>query len=301
MTTPSPFPNDLLEASARRQLVKRRNRPAIVQLATHVAILAFSGVAVMISGGTYWVVPSLVIHGIVLVFLFAPLHETIHDTAFRTKALNRFVASVLGLVLLLPARHFRHFHAAHHRLTNIPGDPELSGGRPTGIAGYLIHISGLPLWRDRVSTLVRHASGHVEESFVPRHRRATITQEARGTLLFYVVLGLVSWTMGWGNVVLWSWIVPMLIGQPFLRVFLLAEHSGRPQVPDMLRSSRTTRSVRVVRTLAWNMPYHSEHHAFPWAPFHALPIVHSKIRPQLVDVAPGYAATLLQLLREVRR
>jgi len=301
MTTPSPFHNNLLEASDRRWLAKRRNRHAIVQLATHVAILAFSSVAVMTFSGTYWIIPSLVVHGIVLIFLFAPLHETIHDTAFRTKAFNRSVATVLGLVLLLPARYFRHFHAAHHRLTNMPGDPELSGGRPADIIGYFIHISGVPLWRERVSTLLCHASGRVEESFVPRHRRPTIMKEARVTILFYSVLGIVSWTMGWGDIVLWLWIVPMVIGQPFLRVFLLAEHSGRPQVPDMLRSSRSIRSLWVVRALAWNMPYHSEHHAFPWVPFHALPIVHSRIGLHLIDIAPGYTTTIIRLLREVRR
>jgi fatty acid desaturase len=301
MTTPSPFPNDLLDATARRRLVKRRNRPAVAQLAGHLAVLVASGGAVFVSGGTSWIVLSLVVHGLVLVFLFAPLHETIHDTAFRTKALNRVVATVLGTLLLLPAGYFRHFHAAHHRLTNVPGDPELSEGRPTGIAGYVIHISGWPLWRDRVIALLRHASGRVEESFIPIHRRPAITHEARGTLLFYAALGLVSGAAGWGDAVLWLWIVPMVIGQPFLRVFLLAEHGGRPQVPDMLRNSRTTQSTTAMRALAWNMPYHSEHHAFPWVPFHALPIVHAQIKPHLIDVAPGYAATLRQLLRDAKR
>lgn len=28
------------------------------------------------------------------------------------------------------------------------------------------------------------------------------------------------------------------------------------------------------RKLAWNMPYHAEHHAWPSVPFHFLPFVH---------------------------
>jgi fatty acid desaturase len=301
MTNPSPFPNHLLDAAARQRLVTRRDRRGIAHLAAHLALLAVSGAAVIVIGGTAWIALSLVVHGIVLVFLFAPLHETIHDTAFRTKSLNRVVATVLGTLLLLPAGYFRHFHAAHHRLTNVTGDPELSESRPTSITRYLIHISGWPLWRDRVTGLICHASGRVTEAFVPVHRRAAIAREARGTLLFYAALGLISWNTGWGDAVLWLWIVPMAVGQPFLRVFLLAEHSGRPQVPDMLRNSRTTRSTTVVRALAWNMPYHSEHHAFPWVPFHALPAVHAQIKPHLIEVAPGYVATLGRLLRDVRR
>ena len=33
--------------------------------------------------------------------------------------------------------------------------------------------------------------------------------------------------------------------------------------------------------LAWNMPYHAEHHAFPAVPFHNLPAVNRLIAPRL--------------------
>jgi fatty acid desaturase len=300
MARSTSFPNHLLDAAARQQLGRRRNGPAIARLAAHLATLGVTGVLVWSSRGTWWVAPGLVVHGIVLVFLFAPLHETIHDTAFRTRALNRWVAAMLGTALLLPANYFRHFHAAHHRLTNIPGDPELSGrGRET-VGDYLWHLSGWPLWRERVSNLLRHALGRGVEPFVPRYRRRAIVYEARVTLRVYVALGAAGWSLGCIAALLWLWVLPMLVGQPFLRVFLLAEHGGRPQTPDMLRNSRTTRSTAVVRALAWNMPYHSEHHAFPWVPFHALPALHTRIKQDLVGVAPSYAGTLIGLLRAAR-
>jgi len=301
MPRPSPYPNHLLDAAARRQLVQRRNGPAVVRLVAHLAVLGVTGGLLWLSRGTWWVAPSLVIHGIVLIFLFAPLHETIHDTAFRTKALNRWVAAILGTVLLLPANYFRHFHAAHHRLTNLPGDPELSERQRETVGDYLLHLSGWPLWQERVTSLVRHARGRGVEAFVPDHRQRAIVHETRATIAVYVAIGAASWVLGWGSAVLWLWVVPMVVGQPFLRVFLLAEHGGRPQVPDMLRNSRTTRSTAVVRALAWNMPYHSEHHAFPWAPFHALPALHAQIKSDLVDVAPSYTGTVFELLRAPKR
>lgn len=301
MPRPSPYPNHLLDAAARRRLVQRRNGPAVVQLVAHLAVLGVTGGLLWLSRGTWWVAPSLVIHGIVLIFLFAPLHETIHDTAFRTKALNRWVAAILGTVLLLPANYFRHFHAAHHRLTNLPGDPELSARRRETVGDYLLHLSGWPLWQERVTSLVGHALGRGIEAFVPLHRRRDIVYETRATIAVYVAIGAATWVLGWGSAVLWLWLLPMVVGQPFLRVFLLAEHGGRPQVPDMLRNSRTTRSTAVVRALAWNMPYHSEHHAFPWAPFHALPALHARIKSDLVDVAPSYTGTVFGLLRAPKR
>ena len=40
------------------------------------------------------------------------------------------------------------------------------------------------------------------------------------------------------------WLAPALLGQPFLRMVLLAEHTGCPLVPEMLRNARTTRTIR---------------------------------------------------------
>ena len=37
------------------------------------------------------------------------------------------------------------------------------------------------------------------------------------------------------------------------------------------QNTRTTYTGAVVKWVAWNMPYHVEHHAYPSIPFHALP------------------------------
>ena len=46
------------------------------------------GVAVGWSVGSAWYWPAAFVYGVVLVFVFAPLHETIHRTAFRTPWIN---------------------------------------------------------------------------------------------------------------------------------------------------------------------------------------------------------------------
>ena len=105
-------------------------------------------------------------------------------------------------------------------------------------------------------------------------------------------------TIGTGSIAPWTyWILPALAGQPFLRLYLLAEHTGCPLVPDMLANSRTTLTNGAVRFLAWNMPYHAEHHAFPSVPFHALPSLHKDLIADLSVTAPGYVSVIRQLLR----
>ncbi|WP_246694633.1 fatty acid desaturase, partial [Mesorhizobium sp. M2D.F.Ca.ET.147.01.1.1] len=70
---------------------------------------------------------------------------------------------------------------------------------------------------------------------------------------------------------------PALLGQPFLRLYLMAEHGRCPLVANMLENTRTTLTNWFVHKLAWNMPYHAEHHAYPGVPFHQLPEFHRLI------------------------
>ena len=95
-------------------------------------------------------------------------------------------------------------------------------------------------------------------------------------------------TQGW----LWTGLVlPALVGQPFLRAYLLAEHAGCDEgAGNMLANTRTLLTLRPVRWLAWNMPFHAEHHSFPAVPFHALPRLHAVMRDELKHFEPGYIA-----------
>ena len=96
------------------------------------------------------------------------------------------------------------------------------------------------------------------------------------------------------------WVIPALLGQPWLRLYLMAEHTGCALVPDMLANSRTTLTNGIVRFFAWNMPYHAEHHAFPAVPFHALPRLHQRLAPALKVVSPGYIAAQRSILKGLR-
>ena len=96
------------------------------------------------------------------------------------------------------------------------------------------------------------------------------------------------------------WIVPVLFGQPVLRLYLMAEHTGCPLVPDMLANSRTTLSNAAVRFIAWNMPYHAEHHAYPSVPFHHLPGLHRLLRGISGTIARGHLEVQRSIVRGFR-
>ena len=125
-------------------------------------------------------------------------------------------------------------------------------------------------------------------------------REARLYLLLYAAIAAGAAASGSWAPLTW-WIGPALLGQPLLRLYLLAEHAGCPLVPDMLRNTRTTLTNAAVRFLAWNMPYHAEHHAFPAVPFHALPAVHAILLDDLAVVSAGYIAVQREILSGLRR
>jgi fatty acid desaturase len=125
---------------------------------------------------------------------------------------------------------------------------------------------------------------------LPQVRRSVRLQFA-----VYAVVALLS-IFGGHGFLLWSWLLPLAIGQPVLRMFLLAEHTGCAYSDDGLRNTRTTLTNAPVRWLMWNMPFHSEHHLYPSLPFHALPAAHRWIGPRLQHLDRGYLAVHRQLL-----
>jgi fatty acid desaturase len=282
-----------------RQLSCRSDARGLAQLAGHFLLLGATGYGIWASRGTVWVAPAILLYGIVLVFLFCPLHEAIHRTAFATRALNDAIAWVCGVLLALPPAYFRLFHFAHHRHTQDPAlDPELAQPRPGSMALYLWHLSGLPYWIDRLSVTLRLAlTGRVVETFIPAEKRAIVVREARIVLLVYV-LALGSSLLLRRADVLMYWVLPALCGQPFLRLFLLAEHIDCPLNEDMFANTRTTYTTGAVRFLAWQMPFHAEHHAFPSIPFHALATANQLVRQRLETTSRGYLALHRGLVRE---
>lgn len=88
---------------------------------------------------------------------------------------------------------------------------------------------------------------------------------------------------------LWLYVVPVLFGQPVLRMVLMAEHGGLPRVPDRLANTRTTLTGHLFSALFWHANLHAEHHLAPGVPFHALPRLHRRLRARLGAVSDGYA------------
>ena len=157
-------------------------------------------------------------------------------------------------------------------------DSELQSGSFLDLAidgpvQYLFYLSGIPFWIDAVCSLIRHAFGYCTESYLCYKTRACrqVSREARIYLCLYVWIAVLAlkYTIV-ATTLLRNWVWPALLAQPILRFYLLAEHRGRKQSTLVYENTRTTYTNWFLRRLAWCMPYHMEHHAWPSVPFYKL-------------------------------
>lgn len=307
---PAPITTPLSQALAEnrisraelRDLMQRRNGPALWHLAGWVCVLAVTGGLIWAAWDSWLIWPAMFLHGIVLVHHFSLQHECVHYTVFRTRWLNDLAGVVCGLIIILPHQFFRYEHCDHHTHTQVPGDdPELVE-MPQSWGQYLWYLSAIPYWRTKITELLRHAAGRLsagERRFTPRVAEPVVIREARLMLAFYAGLFAVMAAAGWWAP-LWFWLIPLILGEPVMRFIRMTEHVGRPTVAQMRHNTRTNLVSLPWRFLAWNMNYHAEHHYVASVPFHALPRLHEKLRDHVHVEPGGYVGAHRDIIGQLR-
>ena len=287
---PSTIIRRIIGSSRLAGFVERRDGPGVAFAAAHAALIVATGWVLWRVLGTAWAVPATIVHGIVIVHLFAPFHESTHYTAFRTRWLNTAAGWLTGLVLMLPPMVFRYEHTAHHKFTqDVERDPQMI---PIGEHrwGFWYYASAVPYFRGILSGLFRHPFGRLNPSELrnaPPSLHAAVQRQSWIFWCVYLLLAAVSVHFeSWLAVQLW--LLPRLAGEPLMRVIRMSEHVGCARVPSMLENTRTVLTTAPLRLLAWNMAYHTAHHALPQTPFFRLPALDAVLRDHVVETREGY-------------
>ena len=285
------------------EFVERRDAPGLAFAAAHAVLIAGTGWLLWRVWGTAWALPATIAHGILLVHLFAPFHESTHYTAFRTRWLNTAMGWISGLVLMLPPLVFRYEHTAHHKYTqDLDRDPQMI---PMGehARGFWFYASSIPYFRGMLSGLFRQALGRLnasERRNVPVALHDAVQRQALVFWCIYVVIAAISVHFeSWLAVQLW--VLPRIAGEPIMRIIRMSEHVGCTRVPSMLENTRTVFTTAPMRLLAWNMAYHTAHHAVPQVPFFRLPSLDAVLREHVVETRDGYVDFVLTHFRRMAR
>ncbi|MEA2769757.1 MAG: hypothetical protein QOD93_2719 [Acetobacteraceae bacterium] len=285
-----------------RALQGRSDLRGGVRLGLHCGLLVGAGWLVAVSSG-WALLPAVFVLGLVQVALFAPAHETMHQTAFASRRANAIVGWLTSCPSLLNWHFYTAYHLAHHRHTQVPElDPELGAAPPTSVGGYFLRVLGVPFWTLRLRVAADCLRGDLSlHPYVSAAAAPKIIRSGRAMIVLMVGGSLISMlAFGWATPLLF-WIGPQLLGQPPLRAYLLAEHTGCSQDRNGLTNTRTTLTSAPVRLLMWDMPYHAEHHLFPSIPFHRLADAHRLIRDKLGHVQPGYGRWNVGFARSLAR
>lgn len=270
--------------------LKRSNKHGLIRFGVHMGLIAVAAGLVSVTLGTWWIVPVMAVYAILLAFLFAPVHECSHGTTFRNRRLNEVIFWIVCLIYMVPPTFFRYAHATHHTYTQIRGwDPDMLPERMTASA-YIKFVLGFTFWQRNIKWFLFHPFGKIDPTqryFLPQSEIPRVVREARIIFMIYAGIAGVSIVFNpW--IPLIYWVIPRLVGEPFMRWMRISEHGECEENGDLRENTRTTYTSGIIRYLFWEMPYHAEHHLCPMVPFHALGRLHEKFGHKLHAVGDGY-------------
>ncbi|WP_333713550.1 fatty acid desaturase [Yoonia sp.] len=289
----------LLTPDELRRLTERSDMQGAVQMGSHQGAILLVGLLHWQAMGTGWVWVTGAALGVLLNFLYAAQHELSHATVFKTRKLNEIFGRIIGFVQIFPRDYDQIMHFAHHQYTqDWDRDGELVR-EPYTIRTYLLWLSGITYWRNRVFGVVRRARGVIIEPFIRKEEEARVIFESRAHLAGYALIAGVSVIAGsWFAVTFW--LLPMLLTKPVHQLQNTIEHLGLSHESDILENTRSTRANALQNWLCWQMPYHTAHHTFPAVPFWKLKELNAKIEDKAGEVhRMGWIEFQIEVIRKL--
>ena len=297
-----------VDRKALKALMKRSDRPAMMNYGLWLALIAATGVATVVTWGSGWGIVWLVLYSVIHQSATARQHELAHGTPFRTRWMNEVFFHLSSFITLSEGHYYRWRHSRHHTHTIIVGrDPEIQSVRPPEIVSLLINLFNLKTVVTTIREFIARAGGDLGpgEHFVPEGERQTVIRAAQVYLALVVLILLASVALA-SPLPLLLTIGPRVVGAPLYAILHFTQHAGLDEdVYDHRLNSRTIYMNPVLLFLYGNMNYHIEHHMFPMVPYYRLPELHEMIKDQcpppkkgLLDAYRDIAPTLIRQLKD---
>jgi Na(+)-translocating NADH:ubiquinone oxidoreductase F subunit len=289
-----------------RQLLERRDGPAIRDTFLWFALLFATGYWAYDSWPNWWAIFPFTIYGV----LYASSsdsrwHESGHGTAFKTDWMNNALYEIASFMVMRESTIWRWSHTRHHSDTIVVGrDPEIQVPRPPSPVELAKKFFGLGNFPRYWTSVVRHCFGRMSESereFVPEVEYSGVYVRAR---VYMGVYALILGAAAYYQTILPLMFVglPNLYGAWLMNIYSLTQHAGLAEnVLDHRLNCRTVYMNPVNRFLYWNMNYHLEHHMFPLVPYHNLPRLHEIVKWDMPAPYPGLLAAFREIIPAVLR
>lgn len=285
-----------------KELMKRKDGPAIFDTLLWFALLIISGTGGYLTWGSWWAVPFFAIYGVLYCSVSdSRWHECGHGTAFKTDWMNHVIFQMATFMVMREPTPSRWSHMRHHSDTIIVGrDPEIGVPRPPDFFGLILSIFNLNAGPAELRKVLLHCFGKrltkAEMTYIPEAERKTVYFASRIHVLIYAIVMSVSlWK---GTILPLMYIgLPSFYGAWLMLITSLTQHAGLAEdVLDHRLNCRTVYMNPILRFLYWNMNYHLEHHMFPMVPYHALPALHEEVKADTPKPYHGLFETYCEII-----
>ena len=285
-----------------KELSKRSDIKGFLDISIFIVALILSGYLCIISWGTLWSIPALLLYGnIFYCKIISIQHETNHETYFKTRALNKFFYHITSLLGGFEAVRWKWSHFHHHTYTIFTHeevyDYENNSPKPTEPIRFLLNF--LPLGPLINIQKIRHFTHFeiIKHSFgiitpvvnitVPEKEIKKIINSSRLYVGFWLIIIASSILFKtWLPIIML--ILPPFYGNTILMICGMTQHAGlADNVKDHRKSTRTVIMNPFFSFLYSNMEYHIEHHIFPKIPCHNLKAFHQVVKDQMPTPRKG--------------
>lgn len=274
----SPVPREKM-----RELLVRKNGPAIRDTIIWFSIIFGSGYLVYLWWGNWFVIFPFILYSVFYASTSdSRWHEAGHGTAFRTDWMNKALYEIASFMVFRQSVPWQWSHVRHHSDTIIRGrDPEIAVPRPPIIFRIIIQFFVVRSSYFEFRKIILHSIGKIDPAvatYLPVSEYEKVFFRARIYLLIYAsVISLALYQLSFLPLMFIG--IPAFAGSWLMVVYGLTQHAGLAEnVLDHRLNCRTVYMNRLHRYLYWNMNYHVEHHMFPLVPYHALPKLHELIK-----------------------
>ncbi|MGA9060554.1 MAG: NADH:ubiquinone reductase (Na(+)-transporting) subunit F [Terracidiphilus sp.] len=287
-----------------RQLLERRDGPALRDTFIWFALILGSGYATLALWGSWWAAVPFAVYSV----LYASTsdsrwHEAGHGTAFKTDWMNNVLYEIASFMVMRESIVWRWSHMRHHSDTIIVGrDPEIAVPLPPDLLDIVLKFFNIRGYVSYFKGILEHSVGRMsaaERTFIPESEFRRIYLRARVYVAIYAAVIAISiaersilplMLVGLANL-FGTWLMP---------IYGLTQHTGLAEnVLDHRLNCRTVYMDFINRYLYWNMNYHVEHHMFPLVPYHALPRLHALVKDDCPTPYPNLAAAWREIIPTV--
>lgn len=227
----------------------------------------------------FWII-AYVLGGTITSSLVLSIHEVTHFLAFKDPKMNKILACIANLPIVLPfCVEFKRFHMDHHRYQGLDG---VDGDLPTYFEARLLN-NPVGKWFFVTFQILFYAVRPKLVATPKTYKMPTNLKEwltSWHALNFYVqvpvMIGIYS---VWGMDPIWYLAISVLLGgslHPMAAHFISEHYVTSPDKQE------TYSYYGPLNYLAFNVGYHNEHHDFPNIPWTKLPEIR-KIAPEFYE------------------